>query len=301
MRSGYELFRLNGIAVKLHGSFVVLMMFMAILALSDGGTVAEVGFRLLAPAVLVATVLLHEFGHALAARRVGVEVLDIVLTPLGGMARLQGVLTDPRRELVIAAAGPLTNLGIAALIWIWFATAGAGSPPDGASLELADETGGLLGTSPLRVAFLFNLLLGLLNLVPAFPTDGGRIFRASLALAIGNLRATRIACRLGMWIAISLIILPFFSSGSQWWILPFVGLFLIAAGVKERLLVEAREGTLVQGLKFSFRNTGTSDANQSPDPEMRPTSPFSLDSDSSPVIDVAGKSRIVDDDEAPRE
>ena len=138
-------------------------------------------------------VLLHELGHALMARRFGATTKDIIITPVGGLARLAGMPKNPFQEFLISFAGPAVNLGIALLLAaaIYFA---------GGSLIPAFVFEGL---SQLPVILLWiNLVLFLFNLIPAFPMDGGRMLRSILAQRMGYLRATLIAGRLGQFTAL---------------------------------------------------------------------------------------------------
>lgn len=142
-------------------------------------------FALLTTAAFYASLLAHELAHALVARRHGIRVHSIVLWVLGGVAQLQGDSPDPRAELEVAAAGPAVS----------FAVAAAGA----AAAWLLGE----LGVSSLMVAAVgwlagINLLLGLFNLLPAFPLDGGRILRAALWHRWRDrARATTVAAKVG--------------------------------------------------------------------------------------------------------
>ena len=301
MRSGYELFSFHGIAVRLHGSFLFLAVIMVILALGAGGTGGDVGFRLLGPLLLLVTVLLHEVGHAVVANALGVHVIDVVLTPLGGMARLQGELKEPRLEGFIALAGPTTNLILAAITFILMLALGnAGDINYQGIFFFLDEEQTFLKEGPFHVFFGLNLLLGVFNLIPAFPSDGGRILRALLAHRMGRLKGTRLACRIGIWLALTLILLPFFAAGEEWWITPFIGLYVIFACLKERFFVEAREG--MGRAFFSFGRGPMSSSifggsHEIPAQEQDNPSADRHDIDDQAIIDVAAETRIVDEDE----
>lgn len=292
MRGGFELFRPFGVTVRLHPGFLVFLGVLALLAMAAGGTPAEVFGRLVAPALLVVTVLLHEMGHALVARRVGLEVIDVVLTPLGGMARLHGLMEDADKEIAVAASGPGANLITAGIIApiAWFVV-----PRDELSFEhlsLLSERS-MLDSHPLTMALSFNLLLGLLNLIPAFPMDGGRILRGLLTRKIGLLLATRFAFRVGMWFAVILFLAPFFLRFRfiAWWVLPIIGAFLLFSGGRERLLVEAREGLgRMQGRIFT---AGFGNA-----PAGGPFAPQAEEGGADDdIIDVSGQARIVGDED----
>ncbi len=154
----------------------------------SSGALDEVVFIVL----LFASVLLHEFGHIFAARHYGIGTPDVLLTPIGGIARIASLPRRPAHELVIALAGPLVTLAIVIALTGTFVVGGARSFSLGAGfLDL-----------PLWSALLYtNVVLLLFNLIPAFPMDGGRVLRALLAMRLGLVRGTRIAARVGQAIA----------------------------------------------------------------------------------------------------
>jgi Zn-dependent protease len=134
-------------------------------------------------------VLLHEFGHALTARRFGIETEDITLYPIGGVARLHRIPRAPGAELLITLAGPAVNFVLA------FLFAGL--------VSLDSATGSISAFGEfIQELMVVNLVLGLFNLIPAFPMDGGRILRALLSSWLGRAQATIIAARIGRTLAI---------------------------------------------------------------------------------------------------
>src|SRR5262249_17756702 len=150
--------------------------------------------------LLFVTVIVHELSHAITARALGVRVLDIVVHPLGGMTRLQWAARDPGREALISCAGPTVNPAVAAR-----RSAVLRAIPQSAWSEW------------LLVPFMTtNLALGALNFVPAFPMDGGRILRALLSTKMGHLRATRVAARIGRWLAGATLLAPFLAPSLGW-------------------------------------------------------------------------------------
>jgi Zn-dependent protease len=140
--------------------------------------------------LLFGSVLLHELGHALTARRFGIHTQDIILTPLGGMARVLSMPRNPKQEIAIAIAGPIVSISLAGLAFlasfplVFFPFA----PP------IVHEA--------VLILFWTNLMLALFNLVPALPMDGGRVLRGILALKRDHLTATRIAARVGRILAV---------------------------------------------------------------------------------------------------
>lgn len=196
-----NLFRVGGIQLAVHFSFFLLLAVNAF----DGW--ADAGWPGLwwNSAVLIAffiCVVLHELGHCFTAMRFGVNVPRILLMPIGGMAEFDGIPREPRRELLITIAGPSVNFVIAGLLWVFLP---ALTPlPDGAveaDLPTLLESGHIL--------MQWNLAMGLFNLLPAFPMDGGRILRALLATRLNYLKATfwaattgKVLCVIGASVAI---------------------------------------------------------------------------------------------------
>ena len=186
------LFRVFGITLEVHPTFFLLPLILAITYFPENGwrSVAQVWWALF---LVYTCVVLHEFGHALVARRLGVSVSLIMLLPIGGLALLGRIPRSPRAELLIVAAGPLVNFVIAAVC-----LACLGHWP--AHLDDADPAT-LRWRDLLAFLLVANIFLGLFNLLPAFPMDGGRLLRATLALRYDYLRATWLAMMIGRVIA----------------------------------------------------------------------------------------------------
>lgn len=187
-RWSWHLGRILGIPTRIHASFALVLVWIGISTWSAAHSSVAVLFGLGFALSVFACVLLHEFGHALVARRFGIETRRITLLPIGGVAELERSPRDPRAELWIAAAGPAVNFAIAGVLALAGFAVGFGS-------------GGLW---PLVLSGLMwaNLMLGLFNLVPAFPMDGGRVFRALASKRVGPLRATQLAAKLGRYLAV---------------------------------------------------------------------------------------------------
>lgn len=192
MKWSFHLARIAGIDVRVHATFFLLLAWLGANYYFDGGisaAVSGVAFILL----LFACVLLHEFGHAIAAKAYGIQTPDITLLPIGGLARLERMPDKPWQEFVVALAGPAVNVVIAFGIWLVLGRfLGAGE------LERLGQGGPNLLSDLLAI----NVVLVVFNLVPAFPMDGGRVFRSLLAMRLKHSQATRLAALVGQGIAV---------------------------------------------------------------------------------------------------
>jgi Zn-dependent protease len=215
----------RGVPVRLHFTFLILLIFLLFIGVGDRQSGAMTALYILA---LFASVLLHELGHTLVARRYGIQTLEVVMFPVGGISRLDRT-PRPREELWIAIAGPLVNAVLAAGLLAWVA-----AQQGFVKVELLREpTDANLAQ---RIA-LGNLLLFLFNLLPAFPMDGGRILRSVLALRRPEEQATRIAAGAGQFLAIMLGLFGLLSAN---FILVFVALFVFLGATQEGLAVRGR-------------------------------------------------------------
>lgn len=185
--------RIAGIPVFVHWTFWLLIAFYlwSSYRIHEDPREALTGVAFVL--ALFGCVVLHELGHALAARRYGIGTKDITLLPIGGVARLERMPEKPSQELVVALAGPMVNV-IIALILLPFVTA---------SISIDYRTAEPIITRPFLVnLFATNIILVLFNLIPAFPMDGGRVLRALLAMTMDYARATRMAATIGQVVAI---------------------------------------------------------------------------------------------------
>lgn len=193
-----RLVKIAGIPVRLHWSFVLIFFWVGYNAWKDHLTFMGFVHMQLYVLILFACVVMHEYGHALMARRYGNETKDILLTPIGGIARLEGISEKPIQEFWIAIAGPLVNFAIVALISIGLLATGG--------FHFSQLIGGEEGSESFMsdlfpLLLLSNLMLAVFNLIPAFPMDGGRILRALLSMKWPRRQATTIAARIGQGIA----------------------------------------------------------------------------------------------------
>ncbi|MGC1481884.1 MAG: site-2 protease family protein [Chthoniobacterales bacterium] len=219
MKWSYPIARVSGIELKVHATFLLLLVFVAWMYWQSGGAAAAlfgVAFILL----LFLCVLLHEFGHAFAARYFGIRTPDITLLPIGGVARLERMPENPMQELIVAVAGPAVNVVIAMVLWFVL-----GMPMGQRDLLDFEIQGGGLAQRILQV----NVMLVVFNLIPAFPMDGGRILRALLGMKFDHQRATMVAARVGQVIAVGFVIVGFFDN----LFLIFIGLFVFSGAQQE--------------------------------------------------------------------
>ena len=208
-----------GIPIRIHVTFWLLLIWVAVMAQSWG---QQTSTLIATVAALFGCIVLHELGHALTAKAFGIRTRDITLYPIGGISSLEN-LGKPRQELIIALAGPIVNLVIAAALSVPIAALG-----DFPSLEEI-RTG---RTDFLQSLWLGNLTLAIFNLIPAFPMDGGRILRGALAGSIGAERATRIAATVGQAFAIVLAVMSFMQP-NPWLLFIAFFIFLGAGGEAE--------------------------------------------------------------------
>ncbi len=241
-----------GIPIRIHFTFVLVFVWIALV----GRRQQDFGWGLFVLAFFFC-VLLHELGHALTAKRYGVQTQDITLYPIGGIAMLKG-RPQPREELWIALAGPAVNMVIALLLVPVLLFADRGLP--GFSLNLANKTF-------FQALFLGNLTLALFNMIPAFPMDGGRVLRSILALNVPEAKATRIAAGIGQMLAIVLGFAALFVPGTFGLSLMLVAFFVFLGAGQEatasvtRSFVSGRKASDAMQVRFrTIPNGATLDA-----------------------------------------
>lgn len=227
MRWSWRLFRAGGVGIYVHVTFFLLVIWIGLANFLVKhrweDAVAGVIFIL----VLFTIVVLHEFGHAMTAKRFGIRTRDITLLPIGGVARLERMPEDPKQELAIALAGPAVNVLLAALFFAVLAMMG--------QLTFAHDVV-WSGNYVLWTLVKINLILAAFNLIPAFPMDGGRVLRALLATRMNYVRATNIAANIGQAIAFAFGIAGLFGNP----ILILVAVFVWMGAAQEAGMVRMR-------------------------------------------------------------
>jgi Zn-dependent protease len=250
-----------GIGLYVHWSFSLVIAFVAISSFGSG--VAGITFSIAQLFGVFFCVTLHEYGHAMAARQFGIATADITLLPIGGVARLRRMPRIPWQELVVAVAGPAVNVVIAALLILGFLLV-----TDGAVLWAVTHylisviTGAAVNdvvmstifdvfTLPSLLGFfvvmlVVNIMLVVFNMIPAFPMDGGRVFRSLLAMIMEYRKATTIASRVGL-VCAALMAMLALSADPPHPIPVLIAVFIGYAGIAEARHVEVMES--VRGLK----------------------------------------------------
>jgi Zn-dependent protease len=219
-----KLFTVGGTAVRVHLTFLLLIAWIAIMEWRQG-TPQDAARGVLFILVLFTCVVLHEFGHILAARRYGIRTPDVTLLPIGGVASLERMPEKPSQEIIVSLAGPAVNAVIAFVIFAFL------------QLDTSVLSVGAIQGSFLAQIAVANVVLLVFNLIPAFPMDGGRILRGVLALWLGFPRATQVAARIGQGLAIVLGIYGFMGHP----LLVLIAIFIFAAAGAEARYVKLRE------------------------------------------------------------
>lgn len=227
MKWSVQIGTIAGTAIRIHLTFLILLLWVWLAHYQMGGAPAAWDGLAFIIAVF-GCVLLHEFGHIAVARRCGIKTPDITLLPIGGVATIERMPEEPLREIFIALAGPLVNLIITALILI--ALGKMVNFPQ--AFDLQDP----------HISFLtrlagVNIFLMLFNLIPAFPMDGGRVFRAVLAIWMPRFRATQIAAGVGQSIALVFGVVGLFYN--PWLII--IAIFIYLAAMREEQDTEINE------------------------------------------------------------
>jgi Zn-dependent protease/predicted transcriptional regulator len=192
MSWSWKLGKVAGIDVFVHATFLILLVWVALAEYLPSGRPGAAASGVAFILTVFGVVVLHELGHALTARRFGIGTRDITLLPIGGVSRLERMPEDPRQELRVALAGPAVNVALAAGLYVGLLALRTG-PLDRVSM---------MDGSFLARLFWVNVSLALFNLLPAFPMDGGRVFRALLATRMDRVKATEVAARTGQALAL---------------------------------------------------------------------------------------------------
>ncbi len=218
-----------GIKVSVHWTFSLLILWIVFVSVNQGLEAKQILMHIVFVLTLFVCVLLHELGHSLAAIRLGGKVQSITLLPIGGMANITEMPEEPKKEFLMSAAGPLVNIVIAAALWIYLSVTSV----DPRELEY----GVITSDNFIVMLMAANIFIVIFNLIPAFPMDGGRLFRSALSTRMSRIKATRIAKDIGQVFAIIFIIAGFFAN-------PFlivIGFFIFLGAKGEYEMMKYRD------------------------------------------------------------
>lgn len=241
MKGSFQIARIFDIPLQVHWSFALLLLGGMYFGYTQSWDLPQTMWAVSLVLALFTCVVLHEFGHALTARRYGVQTKDIILSPIGGVARLDRLPDHPRQEFMVAIAGPAVNILLSILLapYLLFREATRLQV-----FSFFDRNANVffLDLTPvdefLIALFIVNVILALFNLLPAFPMDGGRILRAILSLRLGRTRATRIAAYLGQALAVGFVVYGFW-----YWspVTAFIGIFVFLTASNENRMVQLED------------------------------------------------------------
>lgn len=239
--NSWTLGKISGINIRVHWTFLLLPIYIYFSSILAGSGLAAAVLTVVFVLAIFGCVLLHELGHALAARQFGIHTRNITLLPIGGVASLERIPRKPLQELWIAVAGPLVNVAIAASLFLamWLGIIGSFG------------TGGFL-----QHLALANVVLVLFNMIPAFPMDGGRVLRSTLAMFTDWNQATEIAVSVGKFAAVGFGILGLLSGNL---LLVIVAVFIYFAAHSELVAATTLPNTAWRGVPEQPYENGRED------------------------------------------
>jgi Zn-dependent protease/predicted transcriptional regulator len=272
MGGSWRIGTISGIGIYLHWTFLILLGWISVLYAMQGQRLSHALYGIVLVLAVFGIVVLHELGHALAARRYGIATKDITLLPIGGVARLERMPDEPKEELVVALAGPAVNVVLAVLCVVGMVAVVGVTQVATNVFAGVRELGYLMENqwqaahAAPYVAFLdqllfVNLMLIVFNLLPAFPMDGGRVLRAILAMNIDYVRATQIAATVGKVMAVVFAFVGLFIWHNP--LLVFIALFVWLGAASEASMVQVRSGLhgipVAQAMVSEFRTLAPHD------------------------------------------
>jgi len=220
MRWSIKIASVFGIPIKLHITFLLLLLFVAFTPDTMGGYGGWVGVVIVL--AIFASVVLHELSHSFVARKYGINVREIILLPIGGVANIERMPEDPKMEIAVAVAGPAMSILLALLFRL-------------ISPEIRTNPRFIGGSFFYELAYV-NFLLALFNLIPALPMDGGRILRGYLTMKVGLVKATKLAVTVGQGFAVLFFFIGIFYN----WILALIAVFIFLGAEGEEKAVVMR-------------------------------------------------------------
>lgn len=231
MKGSLLLGRMAGIKIYVHWTFTLLILWVIFLEITRGGNLTSMIWSTAFVLVLFFCVVLHELGHALTARKFNIGTRKITLLPIGGVASLESMPENPWEEFLVAVAGPAVNVVIAALLFMVVPVEHfLNQDPEALEQGLSS----INSSNFMFYLFSANVLLIVFNMLPAFPMDGGRVFRALLAMKFDRMQATRMAAGMGQFIAFFLFFVGLLFNP----ILILIAIFIYFGAQSESLMVQ---------------------------------------------------------------
>lgn len=231
MKGSLSLGKYAGIRVDIHWTFLLLILWIVFLELTRGSDLTAILWSTFFILVLFVCVVLHEFGHALTARKFNIGTRQITLLPIGGVASLEDMPENPMEEFLVAIAGPAVNVVIAFAL---FLVVPVEQYVDMDTESLEQTMSAINSENFLFYLFSANIMLVLFNMLPAFPMDGGRVFRALLSMKMNRVVATRMAARLGQGVAFFFFFIGLFYNP----ILILIAIFIYFGAQGESVMVQ---------------------------------------------------------------
>jgi Zn-dependent protease/predicted transcriptional regulator len=228
MKYSLSLGKVSGIKISVHWTFLILIAWIVISNMRSGSGAAETAWSVGFILAIFGCVILHELGHAMAAKRYKINTLDITILPIGGIAQLEAMPEKPKEELVVALAGPAVNVIIFAILFPFVRQT--------SDIDELDTLKTINAENFLPALMGINLWLALFNLIPAFPMDGGRVLRALLGFKLNHSKATRIAASVGQVLAMAFVFLGFFYNP----FLIFIGFFIFLGAQSEAMHAQSK-------------------------------------------------------------
>jgi Zn-dependent protease/CBS domain-containing protein len=251
MKWSFKVGRFAGVDVFMHFTFILLLGWVAMVHWRQGQSLTAAMAGVFFILAVFTCVVLHEFGHALMARRYGIKTRDIILLPIGGVARLEKLPTNPIQELWVALAGPAVNVAIAAALFVWLKATASLEPLQTMTITTGPFLERILAVNVFMVAF---------NMIPAFPMDGGRVLRALLASRIEYGRATQTASTIGQGIAVLFGVIGLFYNP----FLLFIALFVWIGAAQEASMAQMKSAvggiTVQQAMISDFKQLEVNDS-----------------------------------------
>ncbi|MGE5520921.1 MAG: site-2 protease family protein [Candidatus Dadabacteria bacterium] len=238
MKDELQLFTIKGISIRLHLTFLVFVLWLIVNYFASGMHMQTLVWSLVFFVALVASFALHEYGHVLVASIFGITAKRITLYAAHGIPTLERLPRNPWQELLVSAAGPVISFLLASTLFLF-------SPQETTLASFNHYTGNLGPYNFVHTLGVANMALAVINLVPAFPLDGGRIFRALLAYRTNYLKATAIVASISQFIAFVLLMIGLFTMNL---LVATLGLFILAYTSAEESYLKIR--SLVKGLQM---------------------------------------------------